>query len=191
MLLWEWPDSNNQSCLLNPFTPKFEKYTPRTFQRDMYKWARLGSIIIFRLSKLWKAKFLILCDVIFLVRLYRGNLKLITFGSICLSILSIYLSNQPPIHPSIPTNHPTIHPSVFPCAVCLSIYLSIHPSVRPSAWLPVCLSVCRAAHPDRTLLTPSTRLPTLFFSMVDQTFLKSSLSLVLKKLSINEPSSVP
>ena len=30
---------------------------------------RIGSIIIFHLSKLWKAKFFILCDVIFLVRL--------------------------------------------------------------------------------------------------------------------------
>ena len=30
---------------------------------------RIGSIIIFHLSKLWKAKFSILCDVIFLVRL--------------------------------------------------------------------------------------------------------------------------
>ena len=30
---------------------------------------RIGSIIILRLSKLWKAKFSILCDVIFLVRL--------------------------------------------------------------------------------------------------------------------------
>ena len=30
---------------------------------------RIGSIIIFRLSKLWKPKFFILCDVIFLVRL--------------------------------------------------------------------------------------------------------------------------
>ena len=29
---------------------------------------RIGSIIIFHLSKLWKAKFFILCDVIFLVR---------------------------------------------------------------------------------------------------------------------------
>ena len=30
---------------------------------------RIGSIVIFYLSKLWKAKFFILCDVIFLVRL--------------------------------------------------------------------------------------------------------------------------
>ena len=30
---------------------------------------RIDSIIIFRLSKLWKAKFFILCDAIFLVRM--------------------------------------------------------------------------------------------------------------------------
>ena len=30
---------------------------------------RIGSLIIFQLSKLWKAKFFILCDIIFLVRL--------------------------------------------------------------------------------------------------------------------------
>ena len=30
---------------------------------------RIGSITIFDLSKLWKAKFSILCDVIFVVRL--------------------------------------------------------------------------------------------------------------------------
>ena len=41
---------------------------------------RIGSIITFHQSKLWKAKFFILCGVIFLVRL-RGNLKLITLGS--------------------------------------------------------------------------------------------------------------
>ena len=35
----------------------------------MYKRGRIGSIIIFHLSKLWKAKFVILCDVLFLVRL--------------------------------------------------------------------------------------------------------------------------
>ena len=33
---------------------------------------RIGGIIIFHLSKLWKAKFFILCDVIFLVRLQGG-----------------------------------------------------------------------------------------------------------------------
>ena len=37
-----------------------------------------GSIIIFHLSKLWKAKFLILCDVIFLVRL-QGEFEIYHF----------------------------------------------------------------------------------------------------------------
>ena len=41
---------------------------------------RISSIFIFHLSKLWKAKFFILCDVIFLVRL-QGNVKLISLGS--------------------------------------------------------------------------------------------------------------
>ena len=41
---------------------------------------RIGSIIIFHLSKLWKAKFFILCDVIFWWGC-SGNLKLITVGS--------------------------------------------------------------------------------------------------------------
>ena len=40
--------------------------------------ARICSIIILHLSKLRKAKFSILCDVIFLV---RGNLTLITLRS--------------------------------------------------------------------------------------------------------------
>ena len=38
--------------------------------KEMYKWGnKIGSIIIFHLSKLWKARFFILCDAIFLVRL--------------------------------------------------------------------------------------------------------------------------
>ena len=41
---------------------------------------RIGSIIPYHLSKLWKAKFFILCDVISLVRL-QENMKLITLGS--------------------------------------------------------------------------------------------------------------
>ena len=45
------------------FTPKFKEYI-----LPVYK-VRIGSIIIFHLRKLWKAKFFILCDVIFLVRL--------------------------------------------------------------------------------------------------------------------------
>ena len=53
----------------NPFTPK--KYILPTFQREMYKRGSENrySIIIFRLSKLWKAMFSTVCDVIFLVRL--------------------------------------------------------------------------------------------------------------------------
>ena len=45
----------------------------------MYKWGvvRIGSIIICHLSKLWTAKFIILRDVKFLVRL-RGDLKSVT-----------------------------------------------------------------------------------------------------------------
>ena len=46
------------SLLVTTFTPKLSKSEAM----------RIGSIIIFHLSKLWKAKFLILCDVIFLVR---------------------------------------------------------------------------------------------------------------------------
>ena len=44
---------------------------------------RIGSVIIFHLSKLWKAKFFILCDVIFLVRLQERlqEFTLITLGS--------------------------------------------------------------------------------------------------------------
>ena len=42
---------------------------------------RVGSIIILHLSKLWKAEFFTLSDVIFLVRLQGGNLKLITLRS--------------------------------------------------------------------------------------------------------------
>ena len=49
----------------------------------MYKWGseKWYSIIIFHPSKLWKAKFSILCDVIFYWWGCRGNLILITFGS--------------------------------------------------------------------------------------------------------------
>ena len=42
---------------------------------------RIGCVTIFYLSKLWKAKFSILCDVIFLVRLQGKFVKLITVGS--------------------------------------------------------------------------------------------------------------
>ena len=46
----------------NPLIPKLKKH-------NLSDAMRIGSIIIFHLSKLWKAKFFILCDVIFLVRL--------------------------------------------------------------------------------------------------------------------------
>ena len=38
-------------------------------QKCMSEVVRIGSIIIFYLSKLWKARFFILCDILFLVRL--------------------------------------------------------------------------------------------------------------------------
>ena len=59
---WEWKGS---SISLTPSS----KYT--LSQRSMYKWggANWYTKIIFHLSKLWKAKFFILCDVVFLVRL--------------------------------------------------------------------------------------------------------------------------
>ena len=54
----------------NYFTPKLKKYILPTFlKRNVWsEVVRSGSKIIFHLSKLWKAKFFILCDVIFLVR---------------------------------------------------------------------------------------------------------------------------
>ena len=46
------------------------------FKETGISWAvRIASIIIFHLSKLWKAKFFILCDVTFLVRL-QGKIEL-------------------------------------------------------------------------------------------------------------------
>ena len=54
---------------------------------------RTGSIIIFHLSKLWKAKFSILCDVIFLVRMQEKFD--IDQGFNCHSVSrSIYLSSE-------------------------------------------------------------------------------------------------
>ena len=47
-----------------------EVHSPNLLKRSVYKWGvRIGSTIICHPSKLWKAKFFILCDVIFLVRL--------------------------------------------------------------------------------------------------------------------------
>ena len=49
-------------------------HSPNLLRENVYKWGSENSrsIIIFHLSKLWKAKFFILCDVIFLVKL-RGK----------------------------------------------------------------------------------------------------------------------
>ena len=79
----------------NPFTPKLKKYTPPF---KLLKWkclsdvVRIGSVIISHLGELWKAKFLILCDVIFLVRLqgkFEIDHSLIACGnSNCIPILS-------------------------------------------------------------------------------------------------------
>ena len=47
-----------------------QKYILPTFKENcISKVVRTGSIIIFHLSKLWKAKFFILCDITFLLRL--------------------------------------------------------------------------------------------------------------------------
>ena len=53
----------------NPFTPQFRKYILPTYKEKMYvsEVPRIGSIFIFDLSKLWKSKFVRLCDVIFLL----------------------------------------------------------------------------------------------------------------------------
>ena len=67
---WRWPQPPyplraQQACepLFNTFIPEFQKYIlPTPFERS-------GNIIIFHLSKWWKAKFFLLCYVIFLVRL--------------------------------------------------------------------------------------------------------------------------
>ena len=54
----------------HPSLPSPQKYIITTFKEKYTREAgRIGSIIIFHLSKLWKAKFFILYDVIFLVRL--------------------------------------------------------------------------------------------------------------------------
>ena len=62
---------------INTSTSKFKTkvHSPNILHRGT---VRIGSIIICHLSKLWKAKFSILCGVICLV---RGNLTLITLGS--------------------------------------------------------------------------------------------------------------
>ena len=64
------PFSQRCSVTVSPHKPRFQ--IPCSLTRNI--------TIIFHLSKLWKAKFSILCDVIFLVRL-RGILTLITLRS--------------------------------------------------------------------------------------------------------------
>ena len=66
----------------NPFTPKFTKYNLPTVvkRRCVSQVGRIGSIIMFHLSKRWKVKFSILCDVISWWGC-SGNLKLIALGS--------------------------------------------------------------------------------------------------------------
>ena len=69
--------TSNQSCLaakrvmiIYPLTPKFNKYVLPTFkEKCIGDLVRIGSIIISQLSKPGKAKFFILCDVIFLLRI--------------------------------------------------------------------------------------------------------------------------
>ena len=56
-----------QACdgAFNPFIPKIKPFKEKYISEVV----RIGSIIIFHLSELWKAKFFLLCGVIFLVRL--------------------------------------------------------------------------------------------------------------------------
>ena len=61
-----WVHVQSKGLSFNPFTPKFKTYILPTFYREMYEWCSENWwLIIFHLSKLWKAKFFIMCDVIF------------------------------------------------------------------------------------------------------------------------------
>ena len=99
-MVYVWlSDSRNLSiCLVsaktNILNPRrlYSAFSIRTLSLPSSTWAfpqpfedkrisevvRIGSIIIFYLNKVWKAMLFILCDVIFLVRLQRGDLKLIS-----------------------------------------------------------------------------------------------------------------
>ena len=58
----------HESTLLIIFTPK--KYILQSSQeKSISDIVRISSIIIFHLSKLWKAKFSIVCDVVYLVKM--------------------------------------------------------------------------------------------------------------------------
>ena len=48
---------------------KYSTFSQKFKEKSMSDVVRIGSIIIFHLSKLWKGKFFILCDVLFLERL--------------------------------------------------------------------------------------------------------------------------
>ena len=79
-LVWTPPTAERTAHVTHAIVTPFDKHWPRT---DLKKYilrtffqetcisevGKIGSIIIFHMSKLWKAKFSILCDVIFLVRL--------------------------------------------------------------------------------------------------------------------------
>ena len=69
---------------VSPSTPKFKKYILSIVYKEKGKGevVRIGSIIIFHSSKLWKAKFFILCDVIFLVRLQGKFLHWSLYSSV-------------------------------------------------------------------------------------------------------------
>ena len=76
MDIWILVEQTNfrlSELLLNPSTPKFKIVHSPSLRKGkrISEVVRIGSIIIFHWSKLWKVKFFMLCDVIFLVRLQR------------------------------------------------------------------------------------------------------------------------
>ena len=66
-------------CLLSLSCPFHSWELKKSSYHRKYKVVRIGSVIIFHLSKLWKAKFSILCDVLFLVRL-QGKFDIALLG---------------------------------------------------------------------------------------------------------------
>ena len=75
-----WPMETEAQKTLRPFHSQVQKAHSPNLSKRMNEWCNENwyTIIIFRLSKLWKAKFFILCDG---WRGCRGNLKLITLGN--------------------------------------------------------------------------------------------------------------
>ena len=80
-----WTKKNPKRSKISNSNKKFEPFhsqsqevhSPNLKQEKcISEVVRIGSIIIFHLSKLWKAKFFILCDVIFLVRL-QGKIEIV------------------------------------------------------------------------------------------------------------------